>query len=218
MSAHSLEEKFKTFVQASQYPCLGAKSALNNKSYRISHYSQLGSMAATESLAGDLRDFISERGNIRGKFSTFVAIFSSPSSVSEQLFEELLWKQLSYLSSVDDEDWNADISSNPEDNDFGYSFGGTAFFVVGLHDNSSRFARRFSYPTLVFNPHDQFDFLKKNGKYTKMLNMIRKRDSTLQGSINPMAADFGTISEARQYSGREVSESWKCPFLNKIIS
>jgi FPC/CPF motif-containing protein YcgG len=27
-----------------------------------------------------------------------------------------------------------------------------------------------------------------------------------------MLAQHGTISEARQYSGRPVDENWKCPF------
>jgi FPC/CPF motif-containing protein YcgG len=34
----------------------------------------------------------------------------------------------------------------------------------------------------------------------------------LQGTVNPMLAEFGEQSEARQYSGRDVGEIWKCPF------
>jgi len=34
----------------------------------------------------------------------------------------------------------------------------------------------------------------------------------VQGSLNPNLADFGERSEARQYSGREVEEHWRCPF------
>ena len=33
-----------------------------------------------------------------------------------------------------------------------------------------------------------------------------------------MLADFGTVSEARQYSGRTVSADWQCPFLHKDAS
>ncbi|MGD1892055.1 MAG: guanitoxin biosynthesis heme-dependent pre-guanitoxin N-hydroxylase GntA [Cyclobacteriaceae bacterium] len=215
MDKYLLEEKFKDFVLSSQYPCLGAKSAVNNKSFQIGRYSELGTADSAEALARDLRKFVSERGAIKSKFTTFVAIFEGPISIPEKAFEDLLWKQLSLLISQDDQAWNDTVSSNPEDNNFGFSFDGTAFFIVGLHNKSSRFSRRFAYPTLVFNPHDQFEFLKKSGKYSKMQSMIRKRDSTLQGAINPMAADFGTISEARQYSGRAVSEDWKCPFLHK---
>ncbi|MEP6902345.1 MAG: YqcI/YcgG family protein, partial [Actinomycetota bacterium] len=36
---------------------------------------------------------------------------------------------------------------------------------------------------------------------------------------NPNLSDFGTQSEARQYSGRAVEHEWKCPFhalMNKF--
>jgi len=179
MNAQLLEEKLKNFVLATQYPCLGAKSVVNTNSFNIHQYAKLGTEDAAEFLARDLRDFISKRRAIGGKFATFIAVFESPKSVSEKRFENLLWKQLSFLTSKDEQDWNEDISSNPVDNNFGFSFDGTAFFIVGLHDSSSRFARRFTNPTLVFNPHDQFDYLRESGKYTKMQSTIRKRDIAL---------------------------------------
>jgi len=42
--------------------------------------------------------------------------------------------------------------------------------------------------------------------------VIRDRERNLQGNLNPNLADFGTRSEARQYSGRPVEEEWRCPF------
>ena len=50
------------------------------------------------------------------------------------------------------------------------------------------------------------------GTYKRVRNTIRKRDKKLQGNINPMLEDFGATSEAKQYSGRKVSEKWECPF------
>ena len=34
------------------------------------------------------------------------------------------------------------------------------------------------------------------------------------GSLNPMLAQHGEASEARQYSGRQVDDGWKCPFMD----
>ena len=45
-----------------------------------------------------------------------------------------------------------------------------------------------------------------------MREKILKRDEDWSGSINPMLAVHGSISEARQYSGRVVGEDWECPF------
>jgi hypothetical protein len=42
--------------------------------------------------------------------------------------------------------------------------------------------------------------------------MIRKRDISLQGFINPMVDDYGSTSELFQYTGREYSSESKCPF------
>jgi FPC/CPF motif-containing protein YcgG len=87
-----------------------------------------------------------------------------------------------------------------------------AFFVVGLHPASSRFARRFAWPTLVFNAHHQFERLRSEGGYARMQEVIRARERKLQGTLNPNLGDFGVRSEARQYSGRPVQEGWRCPF------
>lgn len=95
---------------------------------------------------------------------------------------------------------------------FSLSFGGEAFFVVGLHPGASRPARRFAYPTMVFNLHDQFETLRALRRYEKLRSAIIDRDVNLAGTPNPMLARHGSISEARQYSGRAVDASWACPY------
>ena len=78
--------------------------------------------------------------------------------------------------------------------------------------SASRPARRFDRPILVFNLHNQFEWLRAEGRYERMREAILERDVKLAGSVNPMLARHGESSEARQYSGREVDEDWKCPF------
>ena len=68
---------------------------------------------------------------------------------------------------------------------------------------------------MVFNSHAQFEILRKNGKYTKLQKIIRKKDLEINGSINPMVKNFGEGSEAKQYSGRYVNDNWKCPLKTK---
>jgi len=81
-----------------------------------------------------------------------------------------------------------------------------------LHPRSSRLARQFRWPALVFNPHEQFERLRADGKWKRMQHTIRERDVELQGSVNPMLSDFGETTEARQYSGRAVEADWEAPF------
>ena len=64
----------------------------------------------------------------------------------------------------------------------------------------------------MFNLHEQFEALRASGRYPRMRDKIRERDRALQGTINPMVADHGETSEARQYAGRVVPPGWRAPF------
>jgi hypothetical protein len=216
------EAAFREFVLRPEFPCLGAKAALNSQSYTIGVYDELGSANATVELAKALYNFIrsalpAEPGLDAGptsEYATFVAIFEGPRRIGELEFERLFWKQLRALHRHDSArfDWDPHVSSDPTDPHFSFSFGGEALYVIGMHAGSSRAARRFPWPALVFNSHEQFERLRADGKWKRMQETIRSRDLELQGSINPMLSDFGEQSEARQYSGRAVEENWRAPF------
>ena len=211
----NVKQQFNDFILSRQYPCLGAKSALHNNAYHLAHYETLGTSASAHRIGADLLTFINDQGTMAGHFATFVATFAHPVTLSEEAFETLLWQQLTALHAIDRHPWALSASRNPNDSDFGFSFGGKAFFIVGLHARSSRLARRFEYPTLVFNLHHQFEQLRATNKFKKMQQVIRARDHAWQGSNNAMLADFGTASEARQYSGRAVPADWQCPFRHQ---
>jgi hypothetical protein len=40
----------------------------------------------------------------------------------------------------------------------------------------------------------------------------------MAGTANPMLAQHGSVSAARQYSGRAVGADWQCPFSRKSTS
>jgi FPC/CPF motif-containing protein YcgG len=212
--AARLEEEFRSFVLAREFSCLGARAALRHAGFRFRVYPEMGSAAATSGLARDLGAFAA--GPAEGGFATFAAVFLAPAPEGERDFEERLWLQLQRLHDADPAPaWDPTVSSDPQDPDFSFSFGGTAFFVVGLHPASSRLSRRFGWPALVFNPHAQFEQLRADGRYARMRDAIRARELALQGSVNPNLSDFSEISEARQYSGRRAEPAWRCPFARR---
>jgi len=208
--AHSL---FRAFVTQSNYPCLGAKASINASTYRFATYEKMASPAATAGLARDLCAFAAERPLMESEYATFVALFDD-ASCDELTFEHRLWAQLQGLRDLEGPayPYDAAVSADTESPRFAFSFAKTAFFVVGMHPQSSRLARRFLFPALVFNAHAQFDALRAKGLYERFKLKVRERDLALQGSSNPNLSEFGERSEARQYSGRPVEESWKCPF------
>jgi FPC/CPF motif-containing protein YcgG len=190
---------------------LVGRAALRHDAYRFGAYGRMGSEAATAALARDLAAYAREHGD--GEFATFVAAFVDPAPEDEEDFEARLWAQLGALSAADPaHGWDPEVSDDPDDPSFSFSFAGHAFFIVGLHPESSRLARRFGWPVLVFNPHAQFQRLRADGRYFRLRETIRARELALQGSLNPNLGDFGESSEARQYSGRAVEPGWACPF------
>jgi hypothetical protein len=208
------EALFADFVARAGFPCLGAKAAFNSGSYQLRSYPRLADSFSSEHLAIHLEEFQYSELRQTNDYATFIAVFHEPRNLTEEEFERLLWSQLQQLHEIDARrhEWDPLVSSDPADPHFSFSFAGAALYVIGLHPNSSRISRQFSYPTLVFNPHEQFNRLREEGRWRKMQEAIRRRDTVLQGNINPMLSDFGTTSEARQYSGRPVTEDWRAPF------
>lgn len=196
-----------------KYPCVGAKASINSHQYRLGTYGEMASERATQQLSIDLKKYTQETIEADSDYLTFIAVFTDEIQ-SELDFEQKLWKQLQELhdSERNEANWDPTVSNNPKDNNFSFSFGGTAFFIVGLHPKASRVARRVSFPAMAFNLHRQFDKLRENGQFKNMKKVIRERDIAYEGSINPMLEDFGEGQEAPQYSGRRVEKNWKCPF------
>ena len=192
------------------YPCLGARSVFNRDRATVVVLDGIATPESTQRLVESLTTFAATTDRSAG-FASLVAVFRGAPALDEAEFERQLWRQLGLLHDADAEDWNPDVSDDPADPHFAFSVAGTAYFVVGLHPAASRIARRTPLPTLVFNLHEQFEELRQSARFERMRDTIRRRDRALQGSVNPMVADHGRSSEARQYSGRLVPETWTPP-------
>jgi FPC/CPF motif-containing protein YcgG len=193
-----------------EFPCLGAKSVFRRGSVEHVVLDDMTSADVPEELLVRLRRFA---GGIEGEpgFHSFIATFRQPMPTDEATFERELFDLLQRLHDADEEPWAPGVGSDPTDPHFAFSAGGTAYFIVGLHPSASRVARRAPLPTLVFNPHDQFEQLREEGRFDRMRGAIRRRDEDLQGTINPMVADYGEATEAVQYSGRMHGPDWEPP-------
>lgn len=215
---HPLAEQFRDFVRDPAFPCVGAKSALGKGTLRIAVARDIRSSWDDLRIHGMLMDLARSYAATPTLFQSMVVLFETEAVLDEATYERHLWNRVQSLS--DKDAWlgqpeDARVSSDPTDPHFSLSFGGEAFFVVGLHPAASRPARRFAVPAMVFNLHDQFEQLREQGRYDKLRGSILDRDLALAGSMNPMLALHGTISEARQYSGRAVDADWQCPFAGR---
>jgi FPC/CPF motif-containing protein YcgG len=202
---------FRALVLDPEFPCVGARSAMNQGSYRFAMYPELATSETTAVLARDLRSFVDDQPEIVGEFTTFIAVFDAPKVLTPEDFEALLWEQLRLLHDLDEMDWDPTVNRDVGSKDFSFSFHGRAYFIVGLAPSGSRWARTFSWPALAFNSHAQFEALRASGQFGRIQEVIRDRDEKLEGDINPNLTNFGEHTEAKQYSGREVAEAWRCP-------
>lgn len=207
-----LLKQFREFIVDQDHPCVMAKSVFMNDEVRLRNYRTLGSIETAEKLICDLRRFIKNYSFVNRQFKTFIACFTEQEIASEMHYEELLWRQLRLIKQCDKQPWDPTVDANPESENFSFSIAGKAFYIVGMHPKGSRRARQTPYPCIAFNLHWQFEKLREMGIYENVRDRIRDRDEKRNGSINPMLEDFGSNSEARQYSGRAVDKNWKCPY------
>ncbi|MET0544951.1 MAG: guanitoxin biosynthesis heme-dependent pre-guanitoxin N-hydroxylase GntA [Caulobacterales bacterium] len=210
----SLRRQFEAFVRDEHFPCVAAKSALTKKQLQVVIARDITSAWDDLRLHEELRQFADEYAQRPTLFTSLVVIFRRNRRLSEKEFEKALWER---LQSLHDKDvwrgfsYDKRVNPDPQSPHFSFSLAGRAFFVIGLHANASRPGRRFPHSALVFNLHEQFEMLRNAGRYQRLKSAIMDRDQKFNGSINPMLASHGEISEARQYSGRNVSGLWRCP-------
>jgi uncharacterized protein len=215
---HPLALVFQQFVRNPGFPCVGAKSALAKGQMRFVVGRDIRSAWDDLRILPGLLDIAAAYREDPEPFQSLVVLFEGDAGLDEAGFEATLWARLQSLTDKDEwlgQEADPRVAHDPDDPHFSLSFGGEAFFVVGLHPGASRPARRFQRPALVFNLHDQFERLRAEGRYEKLRSAIIERDVAIAGIPNPMLARHGSVSEARQYSGREVGADWVCPFSGR---
>lgn len=218
---HPLAEQFRDQVRSPEFPCVGAKSALSRGNMRFVVARDIRSSWDDMRIYPALYDFVAEYRADPELFRSLIVLFEDVGGLDEAGFEACLWDRVQSLTDKDSwlgQEPDPRVSHDPDDPHFSLSFAGEAFFVVGLHPGASRPARRFPVPALVFNLHDQFERLRAEGRYEKLRDSIVARDVAIAGSVNPMLAQHGSVSEARQYSGRAVDAAWRCPFSGRTAT
>jgi FPC/CPF motif-containing protein YcgG len=214
-----LADDFRAFLAGPDFPCLGAKSALAKGQLQFVVARDITSAWDDLRIYPALFNFAEGYRADKKLFQSLVVVFRGPLTLDELSFERCLWERLQSLTDKDvwhGQPHDARVSADADNPHFSLSFANEGFFVLGLHPEASRPARRFSHPAIVFNLHDQFEELRRQNRYAKLRHHILERDQALAGSTNPMLQIFGESSEARQYSGRVVDEKWECPYRRHV--
>jgi FPC/CPF motif-containing protein YcgG len=206
-------ESFYDFIRLRDYPCVAAKAAATQHHISCMVAPDMASNVGDSAMLNFIYRFVDEYRSSPEKYHSAAVLFENPTDAGEDQFETMLWQKLQSLSDLDAQQYVYDerVSNDPHSPHFSFSLKQEAFFIVAMHPQSSRLARRFAHPVLVFNPHQQFEQLRQNNHFDHMKETVRQRDQHFSGSVNPMLEDFGVYSETKQYSGRVYDEHWKCP-------
>ncbi|MCO4753771.1 MAG: YqcI/YcgG family protein [Bacteriovoracaceae bacterium] len=194
----------RDFINVSHFPCLMAK-AVFRKGIVDSYISTDGD---EQECLEHLYRFIDRFRSQKSKLASFILIFPNYKNSTFEVFEQRFWYLLKKLRETDRNIYKHDprVSDDSQSDKYSYSLKEEALFILALHPKSPRVARRFYYPAIVFNPHEQFEQLRSANTFNRIRDRIRKRDERLQGERNPMLSDYGEKSEIFQYTGRTYSE------------
>ncbi len=212
----TIVNSFNSFISSAFFPCVAAKDALLKNNIKIFTAQHITCPADDRKILAFLYGFTDAYRLAEKGFHSAAIIFEQPENLSEDLFDHFMWQRLSSLRKLDAENYQHDprVHNNPSSPHFSFSIKEEAYFILALHANNSRPARQFKYPTLIFNPHAQFEAMKTTTSYEKMKTVVRKKDIALAGSVNPMLTNFGEASEVYQYSGKLYDKKWKCPLIS----
>lgn len=203
----------RNYIGEKSFPCIMAKALLKQGILRTCLIKNFDDVREQGETLKEIYRFIEIFKQDRNKLCSFMIFAEDEKLKNFGYFEESFWKFLSSLSQIDHQTFPHDqsVSSDPTKPNFSYSLGSEAFFILALHPQSERIARRFHTPVIVFNPHFQFEKMRSNGVFKKIRNTIRKRDLLLQDGPNSMLEDFGVKSEVYQYLAKSYHENDSIP-------
>jgi hypothetical protein len=204
-------------ITAKGFPCVAAQAAVARDQVRCMVSENMAAAAGDNSILKFLYEFVDRYRDSDKPFNSAAIIFRKPWIRNEWMFDKMLWKRLNALGHLDRQKYSHDLRVDPDPASarFSFSIKEEAFFIIGLHPASGRRARVFRYPTLVFNPHQEFERLRMADRYEQMKRVVRKRDIAYSGSVNPMLSEFGEASEVLQYSGIKYDSQWRCPLKKR---
>jgi FPC/CPF motif-containing protein YcgG len=208
-----ITREYLDYIENKEFPCVAAKAAAAKQQVHCMVATHMACPKDDHEILQFIYSFVDEYRQSGELYHSAAIIFQQPTYLKEAYFEELFWQRLQSISDMDARNFGYDkrVDIDPSSPNFSFSLKQEAFFIIGLHPESSRVTRQFKYPTLVFNPHLQFEQLRETSKYSNLKHVVRKRDVAYSGSINPMLTDFGDASEVFQYSGVSYNSEWKCP-------
>lgn len=212
---------FKMSDKNRPFPCIPATIGFSKNQLR---YGFIGDPRNTDSLL-ELAELLSGFTRESKKFGTYTSLiifYETPEDLRDTYtvedYEQLFWKQLSGLTSLDPSYWPADIPADPHNPIWEFCFNGEKYFMYcATPAHVNRQSRHFDVLMLAITPRWVLqEFSKKEGFARNIKANIRKRLANYDSApIHPDLNNYGGDDnfEWRQYFLRDDDTSLsKCPY------
>lgn len=135
--ANRVNEQINIFLENKKnFPVVSpANTVCEELNYKVGVYGHLAGKASSEIFLQDLFCFLNEKRKYPLDLESFWAVFYDTKDLSEQQFQEKLWKELFYIAKMAKEkkNWSLDFKVNSSKNTVSFNLYGEEFYILGLH-------------------------------------------------------------------------------------
>jgi len=225
-------EKFSTKMSDKEkpFPCIPATIGFSKNKLRYSFIGDPRNSSTLYELAQALSSYTDVSRKI-GSYTSLIVFYETPEDMKTAFtvedYEQIFWKHLSGLRSIDRFDWPEDIPMDPHHPIWEFCYHGEKYFMYcATPTHKNRKSRHFDEMLLAITPRWVLQEFNKSPHFAKGIKQqIRKRLTAYDSApIHPDLNSYGAEDnfEWRQYFLRDDDTSLsKCPyhrFLNLFKS
>lgn len=202
------------------HSCVGGQAALTVGALRFAYVSyQLGTLDAAKAVLEAIELFEQDLPILKPPYRPLVVCFKGPRSLTHEEGHELTWATLNAMNALDriSHVAAAGISTDPQSQDFGFSWRKQVWFVNAGFPNHPRKSRDYPTPVWIINLQESFDLLRDAGYFDAVKAANAKREMEYQGSTNALLVDKGAANQWQQVSSVPGQPAPKCPFHHQAM-
>ena len=202
------------------FPCIPATIGFSTNQLRYGFVGDPRSETTIHELASLLTSYTKHSKEI-GNYTSLIIFYETPESLkkdSAEEFEQLFWKHLNGLNTLDEYDWPEDIPTDPHDPIWEFCFNSEKYFMYcATPAHKNRKSRHFDVMMLAITPRWVLQEFNKAPSYARRIKaQVRERLAKYDTiSIHPDLNTYGAEDnfEWRQYFLRDDDTSLsKCPY------
>lgn len=202
------------------FPCIPATIGFSTNQLRYGFVGDPRKLSTIKELADLLTNYTEVSRQI-GNYTSLIVFYETPESIQEETiekFEQLFWKHLNGLSTLDTFNWPEDIPTDPHNPIWEFCFNGEKYFMYcATPAHKNRKSRHFDVMMLAITPRWVLQEFNKAPSYARRIKaQVRERLAKYDSiSIHPDLNTYGAEDnfEWRQYFLRDDDTSLnKCPY------